>query len=253
MPAVTRNGARIEYEVTGDGPPLVLLHGFFGDRSSWHHAGHVAALAPRFRLILIDLIGHGGSDTPADPARYLSSEHARDIVAVLDDLAIDRAAVWGASMGGRISFHLMAGFPGRVTALVVGAAHTGIIPMDKAEAEQEIALLQEQGTAPFAATIEPEWMRQVTLRQDGRALAAQLIAGASDQLPPATLDSIEIPVLLLIGDKDPRLDAVKITAQRLTDAQVAILTGCNHFDAFARTDLTLPLVLEFLGTAADRR
>ena len=96
-----RAGSRIEYEVTGDGPPLVLLHGFFGDRSTWHAAGHVGALAGQFRLILIDLVGHGGSDEPPDPARYQMDEHARDVVAVLDSLGVDRAAVWGASMGGR--------------------------------------------------------------------------------------------------------------------------------------------------------
>ncbi len=63
MAAVVSDGARIEFEVTGDGPPLVLLHGFFGDRSTWHAAGYVNALAARFRLVLIDLVGHGGSGT----------------------------------------------------------------------------------------------------------------------------------------------------------------------------------------------
>jgi pimeloyl-ACP methyl ester carboxylesterase len=51
-----RNGARIEYEATGNGPPLVLLHGFIGDRSTWHAAGYVSALADQFRLIIIDLM-----------------------------------------------------------------------------------------------------------------------------------------------------------------------------------------------------
>lgn len=245
--AVVSEGSRIEFETTGDGPPLVLLHGFFGDRSTWHAAGYTAALAAQFRLILVDLIGHGGSGAPPDPARYRMDAHARDVVAVLDSLGIDRAAVWGASMGGRVGFHLMAGFPGRLTALVAGGAHARAVEIDPAELEREIALLREQGTAPFADTIEPGWMRQIVLRADGHALAAQALADAAEQGPPPELDSVQVPVLLLAGDRDPRLNLIRLTADRLRGAQLAVLPGCGHFDTFARTDLTLPLARGFLG------
>jgi pimeloyl-ACP methyl ester carboxylesterase len=134
--SVVRAGSGIEYEVTGEGPPLVLLHGIFGDPSTWHAAGHVGALADQFRLVLIDLVGHGGSDAPPDPARYRMDEHARDVVAVLDSLA---------------------------------------------------------------------------------------------------------------GDRDPRLDLIRATGDRLSRAEVVVLPGCGHFDTFTRTDLTVPLAREFLG------
>jgi pimeloyl-ACP methyl ester carboxylesterase len=247
MACVVRAGSRIEYEVTGGGPPLVLLHGFFGDRSTWHAAGHVGALAGRFRLVLIDLVGHGGSDTPPDPARYRMDEHARDVVAVLDSLGVDRAAVWGASMGGRIGFHLMARFPGRLDALIAGGAHACAVQPDPAELEREVALLREQGTAPFADTIEPDWMREVVLRADGHALAAQALADAAGQGAPAELDSAPVPVLLLAGERDPRLDLIRATGDRLSRAEVVMLPGCKHFDTFTRTDLTVPLAREFLG------
>ena len=247
MATAVRDGARIEYQVTGDGPPLVLLHGFFGDRSTWHAAGHVDALADRFRLILVDLAGHGGSDAPRDPARYRMSAHAGDVAAVLDSLGVDRAAVWGASMGGRVGFHLIARFPGRVTALVAGGAHAGVIEVDPAELERETALLREQGTAPFADAMEPGWMRRVVLRADGHALAAQALADAADQGPPPELDAAPVPVLLLAGEHDPRLSLIRATGGRLRRAEVAVLPGCGHFDTFTRTDLTIPLVREFLG------
>jgi pimeloyl-ACP methyl ester carboxylesterase len=245
--SLARAGSRIEYEVTGDGPPLVLLHGFFGDRSTWHSAGHVGALAGQFRLIIIDLVGHGGSDAPPDPARYRMDEHARDVVAVLDSLGVDRAGVWGASMGGRAGFHLMARFPDRLAALVAGGAHACTVEIDPAELEREIALLREQGTAPFADAIEPDWMREVVLRADGHALAAQELADAAGQGPPPELDSVPVPVLLLGGELDPRLGLIRATGDRLSRAEVAVLPGCGHFDTFTRTDLTVPLVLEFLG------
>ena len=251
MASVTRAGSRIEYEVTGDGPPLALLHGFFGDRSTWHAAGHVGALAGQFRLILIDLVGHGGSDAPPDPARYRMGEHARDIVAVLDNLGVDRAAVWGASMGGRVGFHLMARFPDRLTALVAGGAHACAVETGLAEAQREGRVLREQGTAPFADEMEPlsGWMRDVMLRADGRALALLLLADAGEMSPLSDLGLATTPVLLLAGEHDPRLGLIRATGDRLSRAEIAVLPGCGHFDTFARTDLTVPLAREFLGRA----
>ena len=247
MASVVRAGSRIEYEVTGDGPPLVLLHGFFGDRSTWHAAGHVGALADRFRLVLVDLIGHGGSDTPPDPVRYRMDEHARDVVAVLDSLGADRAAVWGASMGGRVGFHLMARFPDRVAALIAGGAHACAVETDPAELERETTLLRERGTAPFADAMEPGWMRRVALRADGHALAAQALSDAAEQGMPPELGSAPVPVLLLAGEQDPRLGLIQATCGRLSRAQIVVLPGCGHFDTFARADLTVPLAREFLG------
>ena len=247
MAAVVSDGARIEFETTGDGPPLVLLHGSFGDRSTWHAAGHVDALEAQFRLILVDLIGHGGSDAPPDPARYRMDVHARDVVAVLDSLGIERAAAWGASMGGRVGFHLMARFPDRLTALIAGGAHACAVETDPAELDREIALLREQGTAPFAETIEPDWMRRIVLRADGHALAAQTLADAAEQGAPPELDSVPVPVLLLAGERDPRLGLIRATGDRLRRAEIALLPGCGHFDTFTRTDLTIPLVRNFLG------
>jgi len=245
--SVVRAGTRIEYEATGSGPPLVLLHGFFGDRSTWHAAGHVAALADQFRLVPIDLVGHGGSDTPPDPARYRMEEHARDVVAVLDSLGFDRAAVWGASMGGRVGLYLVARFPGRLAALIAGGAHACAVQPDPAELEREIALLREQGTAPFADTMEPDWMREVVLRADGHALAAQALADAAELGSPPELGSAPVPVLLLAGAHDPRLSLIRATGDRLSRAELAMLPGCGHFDTFTRIDLTVPLAREFLG------
>jgi pimeloyl-ACP methyl ester carboxylesterase len=249
VPTIVSDGSRIEFEVTGDGPPLVLLHGFFGDRSTWAAAGYTGALADRFRLILVDLIGHGGSDASPDPARYRMDAHARDVVAVLDSLGIEHAAVWGASMGGRVGLHLMARFPDRITALVAGGAHACAVETDLAQAQHEGAVLREQGAAPFADAMEPlpGWMRQVMLRADGRALALQLLADSGEMSPLSELDLVTTPVLLLAGDHDPRLHLVCITADRLRRAEIAVLPGCGHFDTFTRTDLTIPLAREFLG------
>jgi pimeloyl-ACP methyl ester carboxylesterase len=64
MPYVIHQGVQIHYQVEGEGPPLVLQHGFTQSLKSWHMAGYVNALQSHYRLILIDARGHGASDKP---------------------------------------------------------------------------------------------------------------------------------------------------------------------------------------------
>ena len=93
----------------------------------------------------------------------------------------------------------------------------------------------------------PGWMREVVLRADGHALAFQLLADAGEMSPLSDLGLVTPPALLLVGEHDPRLHLIRITGDRLRQAEVAVLPGCGHFDTFARADLTVPLVREFLG------
>ena len=104
MPRVDNQGISIHYRVEGDGPPLVLQHGFSDSSETWYERGFVAALKPNYSVVLIDVRGHGQSDKPHDPPFYAPEKFASDIVAVLDDLGMKTATYWGYSMGGWIGF-----------------------------------------------------------------------------------------------------------------------------------------------------
>jgi pimeloyl-ACP methyl ester carboxylesterase len=91
MPDATNDGVRIHYEREGNGPPLVLQHGFTGSLEGWRDSGYVDALKSAYELILIDARGHGRSDKPHDPAAYTLDKRAADVLAVLDDAGIERA------------------------------------------------------------------------------------------------------------------------------------------------------------------
>ena len=93
----------------------------------------------------------------------------------------------------------------------------------------------------------PGWMREVMLRADGHTPALQLPADAGEMRPLSDLGLVTTSVLLLVGEHDSRLHLIRITGDRLRQAEVAVLPGCGHFDTFARADLTVPLVREFLG------
>ena len=82
MPAVTSDGVRISYDVVGKGRPLVLLHGWCGDRSWWTEPGYVDELRGDYRLVSIDLRGHGASDKPHEAAAYRMDALTADVFAV---------------------------------------------------------------------------------------------------------------------------------------------------------------------------
>lgn len=104
METLSVNGIDLAYDVRGDGPPLLLLHGFFGSSSDWVHLFDLDELGRRWRLIMPDARGHGRS---TDPAGALSHRQAaEDVRALLDHLGLARVKALGLSFGGNILLHL---------------------------------------------------------------------------------------------------------------------------------------------------
>ena len=257
MQATSSDGVRIDFETVGRGQPLVLLHGFFGDRTSWRSAGYVDALAAQYLLVLIDARGHGRSDAPHGTDSYRVGRQVPDVLAVLDALGIGQAAIWGASMGGVIGLHLLAGHARRCTALIAGGAHADRIPVDPADVQREAELFRAKGPAPFITWLErqgpvPPWLRNSMLSADPHALAAltTALANRDDILGPLARTSV--PALLLAGDRDPLLPAIQRTAAHIPGGTLIQLPDCGHLDTFVRSDLTLPLVLPFLSGHSAR-
>ena len=123
MPYADNQGIRIHYQIEGEGPPLVLQHGFTQSVRDWYLAGYVDALKPAYQLILIDARGHGGSEKPHDRAAYTWPIPVYDVLAVLDHLHLPCVHFWGYSMGGEIAYGLAKYAPERVGALLIGGSH----------------------------------------------------------------------------------------------------------------------------------
>ena len=120
MSYAINKGVRIHHEIVGNGPPLILQHGFTQSIKDWHRAGYVEALKPHYQLILVDARGHGQSDKPHDAAAYPLSSRVNDIVAVMDSIGILRASYWGYSMGGWIGFGMAMEARARLRAIIIG-------------------------------------------------------------------------------------------------------------------------------------
>ena len=122
MPHVNNNGVRIEYELLGQGEPLVLIHGWSCEGRYWREFGYVAKLSEEFTVIIPDLRGHGRSDKPRN-GDFTDAAFASDVVAVLDDAGIDSAHVFGYSLGGWVVFELIANHSARIKTPITTAAN----------------------------------------------------------------------------------------------------------------------------------
>ena len=100
--AVSGDGTRLAYDITGSGPTLILLHGGGQTRRVWHDAGYVARLATEFRVVTMDLRGQGESDKPDTVDAYSIDRLTGDVLAVADAVGAPRFTLWGFSYGANV-------------------------------------------------------------------------------------------------------------------------------------------------------
>jgi pimeloyl-ACP methyl ester carboxylesterase len=120
MRYASNRGCRIAFDVAGSGPTVLLQHGLTVHRRAWHENGYVSALADAYQVVTVDSLGQGDSDKPHDCSLYGREQRAGDLVAVMDDLGVDRAHVVGYSMGGWLAGGVLVHHPERLASLVVG-------------------------------------------------------------------------------------------------------------------------------------
>ena len=247
MPYATNQGIRIHYKVEGQGPPLVLQHGFTWRLESWSRAGYVETLKSQYQLILVDARGHGASDKPHDPDAYGLDLHVGDVVAVLDVLNLPAAHFWGYSMGGWIGFGMAKYAPERLHALIMGGAH----PYER----RLPASSRPDGSDPklFVETLLGRLgVSLATLPADKQAefLDNDFLAMAAAQQDRPSLEEIlqtmTMPCLLYSGEADGVLPRVQECVQQIPGATMVSFPSLNHPEAFYRADIVLPRVMQFL-------
>src|SRR6195256_4707868 len=132
MPTIDRDGVSIYYEVHGNGPILLLTHGYSSTSGMWQ--GQIAALSKHHKLVLWDMRGHGQSDYPDDPTAYSEAWTVADIAALLDKVGAERAIIGGLSLGGYMSLAFYRAHPERVRALLIIDTGPGFKKDDAREA-----------------------------------------------------------------------------------------------------------------------
>jgi pimeloyl-ACP methyl ester carboxylesterase len=250
MPYADNGSVRIHYQVEGEGPALVLQHGFTESLVDWYECGYVGALRSDYRLILIDARGHGASDKPHDPVAYVLSQRVADVVAVLDALGVAKAHFWGYSMGGWIGFGIAKYAKERVRALAIGGQHPYVRSLKPLR--QVIRRGITRGSEAFVAGME-EMFGPESPERRGRLLSADLdalLALAHDRPSlEGVIPTMLMPCCLYAGEMDPIYSKVEECSREIPRVTFFSLPGLNHCEAYLRSDLVLPRVARFLKAA----
>ncbi len=253
MPFVDNNGVRIHYVVEGEGPSIVMLHGGPGSHHEWYAANHVSTLKEKYQLILVDLRGNGASDKPHDSKAYYTKNFTSDIIAVLDDIKVEKAHCWGYSLGGYLAFCLSRDYPERFHSFIIGGMHPQGLTEETMELQNKIREQLKDGADGLLAVmkergevINPETEKGIRA-MDFKAINAwtnsdDLFTKVDEHLP-----ELDMPFLLYAGEKDewnpyPHLAEV---SKKMKNAKAILFEKMGHNVQFI-PGVILPHVLEFL-------
>jgi 2-succinyl-6-hydroxy-2,4-cyclohexadiene-1-carboxylate synthase len=242
-------GPRLRRSRAGAGRPLVLLHGFTGSAAAW--GAHVDAFAAHFEVLAIDLLGHGGSDSPSDPARYRMERCVEDLAHVFTRLGLDAIHLLGYSMGGRAALSFALAHPGRVQKLLLESASPGLATAweraDRVRADEALAdRIERDGVQAFVdsweklplfasqaclAEVDRSALRAARLRNNPPGLANSLRGmGTGAQAENwSRLHALRSPALLLAGSLDSKFESIaRQMCDRMPGAALAIVPDAGH-------------------------
>ncbi len=263
------SGTMIRYVTAGEGPAVVLIHGWMADSSMWgkDSSGNTKLDTTKtkgFRLVALDCRGHGKSDKPSEAEKY-GEEMAKDVVRLLDHLKIKKAHIVGYSSGAYIAGKVVATNPERVLSVVyAGQAPIveGARPSDFAEVEVFAKAVEDgNGLGPYVSAVAPAAGPKPTEEQ-ANAIAKYLFRGKDiNALAKAgqsfvhlgvsnqQLKECNIPVLFIHGENESAHVKNKIAKARklIGHGQVIVVRGANHITTLTNPDFGKQVV-KFLRT-----
>ena len=242
MPYFDNDGIKIYYEIEGDGPPVVFIHGFAGaSEGIRNQTNFVENLKDNYLLILIDCRGHGKSDKPHDDF-YYGQKMTDDIIQLMEHLSIEKANFLGYSMGASIIFHLLWTKPDIITSAILGGFVITLNEKEIAKDLEDTKLVIEAFRAESIDEIKDPLGR--ALRQfaefrenDLLALAAVQAGWLKDfsEIMPSpaqmrgVLKKIKVPVMTVLGSNDDAQPGEKtLLSQLIPDACHFQIQGKDH-------------------------
>jgi pimeloyl-ACP methyl ester carboxylesterase len=231
MPMLDRDGVAIHYEVAGEGPALILTHGYSSTSEMW--AGQIAPLSQRFKVITWDMRGHGRSDYPEDQNAYSEAATVADMAALLDAVGAEDAIVGGLSLGGYMSLAFHATHPERTRALLIidtGPGYKNDQARDgwNANAIARAERFEAEGFGDLSkASAEVRLARHRDasgLARAARGMLTQKNARVIESLP-----AIAVPAVVIVGaDDTPFLAASDYMAAKIPGAKKVVIPDAGH-------------------------
>lgn len=239
---LTIKGTTIYYEEYGEGPSLLLLHGGFGDISSFKHI--IPKLSEHFHLILPDSPGHGRSEFPSEPLSFqIMAEYYSEMI---DKLKLDNVYVIGFSDGGNSGLLLANYRPDKVKKLLVSGANykskayigmdefrETILDVEWVESNWNEWIVDYKKNSPSG-----DWKRFIT---EGSEMWL-----AEEYFSKNILEEISIPVLVVYGDNDSVIIEHGIEIKNaIKNSQFCILPNTTHSVFGKKNDLIINIIQEF--------
>jgi pimeloyl-ACP methyl ester carboxylesterase len=261
MGEVERRGLRIHYTDTGHGTPILLGHSFLCSGEMWEP--QVDALSRVARVINVDFRGHGQSSHATDP--YTLYDVLEDMLAVLDQLGIERAVWAGLSMGGMVAMRAALATPERVTGLIVLGSDAGVEGRLKLLRYRALGLVARLvGVHPIMPAVLKQMFGRTTLASRGELVThwrerfghvhvpsvlngLGMLSGRDDLT--RKLPRIEVPALVIVGEEDLALPPARSAAiaAGLANARLLTVAGAGHLVCLERPDLVTDEMVAFLS------
>jgi len=234
MPFLTVPGPlNLAYEVLGEGPPIVLVHGFASNRGmNWRAPNWYDTLTKAGRqVIALDVRGHGQSDKPHRHEAYNESELAADVVRLLDHLGHAQADVMGYSMGGFIALRVLHDAPDRVRRAIVAGVGENYYGRGRLESEAIAAGLRARDPSEVVGAV-PRTFR-VFAEQSNNDLEALALCMTRRRhsFTAEEFAGLAVPMLIVVGEKDNITGPPGLLAEALPHARVVIVPGRDHMSS----------------------
>lgn len=240
MPSFENESVNIYYEIEGSGPDLVLIHGFASNmEDNWKSSNWVKELKDSYRIILIDNRGHGKSDKPKNSDDY-GIKMVEDVIKLMDHLSIEKANIFGYSMGSRITLNLVLRYPDRIICAILGGF--GLPGTDMTSRYKPIvdALLAES-LDQIKNPIAREFRKFAdSSGADLEALAAVMTNYVENPEIMFTakknkkiLRKIKVPVLTVVGSNDILIENKTLIADTIPNACHFQIQGRDHLTVVA--------------------
>jgi 3-oxoadipate enol-lactonase len=257
---ISLNDVEISYQDQGKGLPILFLHGYPLSQAMWEP--QVKALSSNYRVITLDLRGHGKSEAPL--WFYTMDTFVEDVRALLDQLSIDQVVLAGFSMGGYIAFAFYRKYKDRVKALVLADTRPQADTSEGKQTRFQTAqTAHSHGAEAIAGTMIPKLLtakslqtrpdlvqtvRKIITSIPVAGMVGDLMAMATREDSVALLSEIDCPVLILVGEQDgltPPSDA-KFIAERIKKSQLELIPEAGHLSNLEQPERFTEAVQKFL-------
>ena len=250
---IEANGLEVYYEHSGEGEPLLLVHGGTATSQSW--ASHLPAFTEHFEVFTPDSRGHGRTDNPRGELAY--HVMADDLASLIDALGLQRPLVLGYSDGGQIALELGLRYPGLARALVLGGTQFRFSEAYLEAVRSLLGITEDEELDPEKLEREqPDWVAYLR-EAHGHVYGPEYWKAYVKQIAalwlrpmrytPEDIAAITDPVLLLAGDRDGVCTEESIELfSVLPNAELAVAPASDHGFIEAKAGLFDALALDFL-------